>query len=116
MLGADVAVIQVTRLGHRQLEDLLRARRIRKIGPGRLAGFSFLDRLFDLLLDVVQLDAEVLEHLSGDSFTLANQTEQNVLGAHILVVQARRLLAGHREDFAYAFGEVVAVHRSLTSG
>ncbi len=115
MLGADVAVIEVARFGHRQFEDLLGARRIGKVGPSRLPGFALLDRLLDLLLDVVQLDAEVLEHLCGDSFTFANQSEQNVLGAHVFVVQSRSFLAGHREDLAYALGEVVAVHSPLTS-
>ena len=46
---------------HRELEHLLRARRV----GGRAGGlrrFPLLDRLLDLLLDLVQLDGEVLQH------------------------------------------------------
>ena len=116
VLSADVAVIELARFAHGELEHFLRARRVGQVGPGGLAGFSLLDRLFDLLLDVVQLDAEVLEHRRCDALTLADQAEQDVLGPHVFVVETRGLLASHREDFPHPLGEVVAVHCSLTSG
>ena len=116
MLRADVAVIQLARLAHGELEHLLGARGIGKIGPGRLAGFPLLDRLFDLLLNLVELDAEILQNGRGDALTLADQAEQDVLGPHVLVVEACGLLARHREDLPHPLGEVVAVHVSLTSG
>ncbi len=39
------------------------------------------------LADVFQLQAEVHQHLRGDAFLLAQQAEQNVLGADVVVVQ-----------------------------
>jgi len=36
---------------------------------------------------VLQLQAEVHQHLRGDAFLLAEQTKKNVFGAHIVVVQ-----------------------------
>ena len=116
VLRADVAVIELARLAHGELEHLLRARCIREIGTGGLTGFPLLHRLFDLLLDVVQLDVEVLEHRRCDALALANQAKQNMLGPHVFVVEPRGLLAGHRKDFPHPLGEVVAVHCSLTSG
>ena len=116
VFGADVAVVQFARLAHGELEHLLRARRVGKIGTGRLTGFPLLHRLLDLLLDVVEFDAEVLQHRCCNAFTLADQAEQDVLGPHVLVVETRGFLASHREYLPHPLGEVVAVHSSLTSG
>ena len=116
VFSANVAVVQFARLAHGELEHFLCARGIGKIGAGRLTGFPLLHRLLDFLLDVVQLDAEVLEHRRCDAFALADQAEQDVLGPHVLVVETRGFLASHRENFPHPLGEVVAVHSSLTSG
>ena len=53
---------------------------------------------------------EVLQHRRGDALTLADQAEQDVLRAHVLVVETRGFLARHREDLPHPLGEVVAVH------
>jgi hypothetical protein len=81
-----------------------------------LGGFSLLDRLFDLLLDLVQLDVEILEDRRGYTFTLSDQTEQDVLRADVLVMETSRLFSRHREDFSDSLGEVVAVHVALNFG
>ncbi len=116
MLGADVAVIELARFAHRELEHLLRARGIREIGAGRWRGFPLLDRLLDLLLNLVELDAEVLQHGRGDALALADEAEQDVLGAHVFVVEACGFLARHRENLPHPLSEVVAVHMSLRAG
>ena len=54
--------------------------------------------------------AEVLDHGGGNALALANQSEQHVLGADVFMVQSRRFLARHRENFSNALGEVVSVH------
>ncbi len=116
VFSPNVAVVELASLAHGELEHFLGARGIRQIGAGRLTGFPFLDRLLDFLLDVVQLDAQVLEHRRGDALTFADQSEKNVLRPDVLVVEACRLFASHREHLSHSLGEVVAVHRSLTSG
>src|SRR5207249_1616824 len=70
--------------------------------------------LFDLLLNLVQLDAEVLQHGRRHSLALPNEAEENVLGTHVLVVEARGLFARHREYLAHPFREIVAVHGPST--
>ena len=77
------------------------------------AAFALLHRLLDLLLDLVQLDGEVLKHRGGDALTLADEAEQDVLRAHVLVVESRGFLARHGEDLPHPLGKVVAVHQSL---
>ena len=110
VLGADVGVVELARLGHRQLEHLLGARGVRQVGAGGGGRLSLLDRLLDLLLDVLEVDVEV-RSTRGDALALADQAEQDVLGADVLVVQPGRFLARHLEDLPDPVGEVVAVHR-----
>ncbi len=110
VLGADVAVVQLARLAHRQLENFLGARGVRQIGPRRRGGFALLDRLLDLLLDLFEVDVEVGEDRGRHAFALADQAEQYVLGPHVLVVQPRGLFPRHLQDFPHPIREVVAVH------
>ena len=59
------------------------------------------------LRDLVQLDAQVAEHLGGDAFALAHQAEQKMLGADVVVVEALRLLLRKLQDFSRPLGEFV---------
>ena len=113
MLGADITVIQLARLAHGELEHLLCARGIRKVRPSGLGGFPLFDRFFDFLLNLIQLDAEILQHGGRDALTLTDEAKQDMLGPHVLVVEARGLLSRHSEDLPHPLGEVVAVHVSL---
>ena len=46
----------------------------------------------DFLTDFLELEAQVHEHLRGHAVVLAQQAEQEVLGAHVVVVQVARFL------------------------
>ena len=107
VLGAHVGVVELAGFGHRELEHLLGARRIGKVGPGPMRGLALLDRLLDLLLDLFEVDVQVGEHGRRDALALADEAEQDVLGAHVVVVQADRLLPGHLQDLPNPIGEVV---------
>ena len=111
VLGADVGVIQLARLAHRQLEHLLGARGIGEVGPGRGGRFPFLDRLLDLLLNLFEIDVEIGQDRGGDALAFADQAEQDVLGADVLVMQAGRFFTGHLQNFPNSIREIVAVHR-----
>ena len=95
MLGADVGVVELAGLGHGQLEHLLGARGVRKVGPGGGGRFALLHRLLDFLLDVFEVDVEIGQDGGRDAFALADQAEEDVLGADVLVVQTGGFLAGH---------------------
>src|SRR5205814_1244148 len=45
------------------------------------------EQIQHFLADFLQLQAEVHQHLGGDAFLLAEQAEQNVLGADVVVIQ-----------------------------
>ena len=96
VLCPDVAVIHLQRLAQREFQDLLGPRRegrgAARDGPGRP------DRLLDLVADGVEGDPERPQGLGADSIPLANQPEQNVLGADERVIELDRFFLRQRED------------------
>jgi hypothetical protein len=46
----------------------------------------------------LERDAERLERLRGDALTLVDQTEQDVLGADVVVVEQSCLFLGQHDD------------------
>ena len=49
------------------------------------------EQLDDLLAHPVEVGAELLQHLGGDALALADQAEQDVLGADVGVAELQRL-------------------------
>ena len=90
VLGADVVVAQAQRLAQRQLENLLGARRERDLAGGDLLAGA--DDADDLRAHAFNGDVEGLEDASGETLLLAEKTEQDVLGADVVVLERPRLL------------------------
>jgi hypothetical protein len=90
VLGPDVAVAELQRLAQGQLEDLLRPGGEGRGAGGRRAGQA--DGLLDLLPHGLQRDAQRLQRLGRDPFTLVDQAQEDVLGADEAVVEQPRLL------------------------
>ncbi len=103
VLGADVVVAERERLAQRQLEDLLGARRERDLAGGDLLAGT--DDAHDLRAHPFDGDVEGLEHAGGQSLLLAEQAEQDVLGADVVVLESPRLLLGEDDDLAGSLGE-----------
>ena len=57
------------------------------------------------LADAVEVGAELLQHLGGDALALADQPEQDVLGADVVVAELQRLAERQLEDLLGARGE-----------
>ena len=87
-LGADVLVAHLEALAQRQLEHLLRARRKRDVPGDGLRAVA--DNFDDLAAHVIEIDAHLLERLRGDALAFLNQAEQDVLRAHVIVVELAR--------------------------
>jgi hypothetical protein len=51
-----------------------------------------------LLADLLELEAQVHQHLRGHAVVLAQQAEQQVLGAHVVVVEVAGLFDGVLDD------------------
>ena len=105
MLGADVVVAQPTRLVDGQLDHTLRAGREADLADdGTIAAA---DDELDRGSDLRQLDVHVLEHARGDALALANEAEEQVLRADVVVVEPLRLVLCEGEHLARAVGELV---------
>src|SRR3954449_9543520 len=63
----------------------------RAAGRGRLLALVTRQQLDDLLADAVEVGAELHQDLGGDALTLADQAEQDVLGADVVVAELQRL-------------------------
>jgi len=106
VLGADVRVVELARLGHGELEHLLGARGIGQFAE-RDRGLPLPDRLFHPLVNLIEVDVQVGEYRGCDSLPLADEPEEDVLGPDVVVLEADRLLARHRQDLTNTVGEVV---------
>ena len=82
--------------------ELVEHRRAGRVPPGRsspaapdgrpfLAGLVAGEQLDDLLADPGQVGAQADQHLGGDALALADQAEQHVLGADVVVAELQRL-------------------------
>ena len=85
VLGADVVVAELQGLPQRQLEDILGARSDGDVPGGFLLALA--GDLPDVLADRLQADPQRLKGLGGDALALADQAEQDVLGADVVVVE-----------------------------
>src|SRR5690606_27622758 len=77
------------------VEDLgsaLRSR-LRRVAADRCGLFALVaaEELNDLLAHAVEVGAELHEHLGSDTLTLANEPEQDVLGADVVVAELKGL-------------------------
>src|SRR5262249_43519848 len=103
VLGADVVVAEAQRFAQRELQDLFRAR-----GEGNLARRDLVplaDDPGDLRAHLLDGDVEPLEDAGRKALLLAQQAEQDVLGADVVVLQRTRLVLCEDDDLAGSFGE-----------
>ena len=103
VLGADVVVAERERLAQGQLEHLLGARRERDLAGGDLLAGA--DDADDLGADALDGDVERLEHAGGEALLLAQQAEQDVLGADVVVLEGPGLLLGEDDHLPGPFCE-----------
>ena len=109
VLRADVVVAQAARLVDGQLDDALGARGQPDFADDRAIAAA--DDELDGGADLGQLDVHVLEHARGDTLALADEAEQQVLGADVVVVEPLRLVLSERQDLPCAVSELVeAIH------
>jgi hypothetical protein len=103
VLGADVVVAERQRLAQRQLQDLLRARGERDLSGRDLVTLA--DDAGDLGADLLDGDVEGLEHPRGETFFFTQQSQQDVLGADVVVLQRPGFVLSEDYDLAGSLGE-----------
>ena len=85
----------------------------RRCRPRRFLALVAGQQLDDLLTDPVQVGAELDQHLGGDTLALADQAEQDVLGADVVVAELQRLAQAQLEHLLGARGERDVAGRRL---
>jgi hypothetical protein len=70
-----------------------------------LAALVARQQLDDLLAHSAEIGAELDQHLCGDALALADEAEQDVLGADVVVAQLQRLAQRQLEHLLGARGE-----------
>ena len=103
VLRPDVVVAERQGLAQRELEHLLGARRERDLAGRDLVALA--DDPRDLGANLLDRDVEALEHARGEPLLLAEESEQDVLGPDVVVLQGARLVLGENDDLACAFSE-----------
>src|SRR5207302_4404803 len=84
--------------------ELVERRRLRlrglPTGRGRLGGRGVLlaERRDDLMADLLERHTEGLEHARGDALALADETEEEMLGADVAVAELACLVDGELDD------------------
>lgn len=103
VLRTDVVVAELEGLAERQLQDLLGSGR-----EGDVAGRGLLaltDDLLHLLADRLERNPEALQGLSGDTLTLVDQAQEDVLGADVVVVEHPGFFLSQDDNPPRAVGE-----------
>src|SRR5205823_1977861 len=103
VLRADVVVAETERFPQRELQHLLRARRERDLAGRDLVALP--DDPRDLRPHFLNRDVEGLEHPRRETLFFAEQAEQDVLGADVVVLERPRLVLREDDDLASSFGE-----------
>ena len=119
VLRPDVVVAQREGLAQRQLEHLLGARRERNLAGGDLVALA--DDARDLRANLFHRDVERLENACGKAFLLAEEAEQDVLRADVVVLEGPRLVLCENDDLTCPLGESLEQlprrsFRSVTGG
>ena len=103
VLRADVVVAERQSLAQRELEHLLRARRERDLAGRDLVALP--DDAGDLRAHLLDGDVEALEHAGGETLFFAEQAEQDVLGADVVVLEGAGLVLGQHDHLSGSLGE-----------
>ena len=110
VLRADVVVAEAAGLVDGELDDALGARGQADLADDRAVAPA--DDELDRGPDLGELDVHVLEDARRDALALADEAEEQVLRADVVVVEPLRLVLRKRQDLARAVRELVeAIHR-----
>src|SRR5207247_9556884 len=114
VLGADVVVTEGERFTQGELENLLRAWRERNLAARDLIALT--DDARHLRPHFLHRDVKGLEHPRRKTLFLAEQSEQDVLGADVVVLERPRLVLREDDDLASPFSETLEHLLSVRRG
>jgi hypothetical protein len=84
VLGADVVVAQLQCFAEAQLKNLLGTGSKRNVTGGLLLALA--DDVLNLLAHRIERNLQGFQRFGGNAFTLVNESQEDVLGADVVVV------------------------------
>ena len=114
MLGADPVVVELASLVDGQLDDPLGIRGQPDLTDDGLPAAT--DDELDCGPDLRQVDPHRGQDGSRDTVALAKETQEHVLGADVVVVEALRLVLGQRQDATRLIGEAIEPMSRVAAG
>ena len=75
--------------------------------PDHLGLRAGADLLLHFHADGLEIEPHLLEHIDGDALAELDQPEQEMLGAHVIVVEAVGLLPGEGQNLLRAWCEII---------
>ncbi len=115
VLGTDIGVLQAFGFLAGKGEDFLDARSVGNVAHhfGLWAGANL---FFDLHSHGLQVEPHLLKNIHSNTLTKLNQTQKQMLGADIIVIEAVGFLAGKGENLLGAWSEVIHHWFSVLAG
>jgi hypothetical protein len=105
VLGVDVVVAEGERLAQRKLQHLFGAGRERDLAGSDL--FTLADDPRHLKVYLLDRDVEGVEGSGSDPIPFAEEAEQDVLSADVVVLEEAGLVLGQDDDLAGSLGETL---------
>ena len=106
MFGAHVSMIEGLGFLGGKCEDLLHPRGVRNIADHFLIGASA-DLFFDLHADSLKVEAKFLQDINGHALAQFDETQEEMFGAHEVVVKPVSLFARQREHLLGSRGKII---------
>ena len=111
VLAGELGEVAAERVERRRLRLGVGRGDRRRVGPPRSSLRVGAEQFEHLLADVLEAHLDVLEDLGGDALLLADQPEQQVLGADVVVAEVARLFVGELQHLFRARREGQLTHR-----
>ena len=105
MLGTDVIVIKAPCLVNSEFDNPLRSGGKTHLPAN--ASFPSPNNIFYSAAHLIEFHIKAGKHLCGDALTLPKQTEQYMLGANIVMVEALSFLLGQAEHLSCSLGKLL---------
>src|SRR5271166_6582788 len=105
MFGADIVVVEAASFIHRQLDDFLGSRRETDLTQHDMIASA--DSGFDLAPGIHKLDSHSVEYLGRDTLAFAEQSQQQVLGTDVILVEPLRFLLCQAKDLTSPLGKLI---------
>ena len=99
MFGSDIIVVEILRFLDCILDHLLGTGRLREFAHGQHVGTALYE-FFHFKAYLAEIDIQILQHVGGHAAPLLYESEENMLGADVFVIEPLCLLICQLHDLS----------------